>query len=328
MLTFGFRQSGIGMGRVLIRGQGVAASSCAQLLGTAGFAVAVEETDRPRLPAILLGGTTQTLLRDVFGNVDWLGDLPQIERRVVAWGPDSKTVTVPHFARVISEEALTERLSPRLAGGDARDAEWTFYASRPLPEGSLEHAFGTRRATTVAVECKDDSACWIESLRNGWLFLLPGWLLAVGGSPEALLGESQLVAEEVRVIGRAGGEFPAYPRIADPLCGPGWLCGGTAALAFDPLCGDGTGHAIREAILAAAVIRAEADPADLLAHYRARLVAAFRRHLEVCRGFYRTGGTSDWWRGELEQIERGIAWCGPDPRFRFQLTGFELRTTV
>ena len=147
----------------------------------------------------------------------------------------------------------------------------------------------------------------------------------MGGSPQALLGESRLIAEQVGGCGRMGAEFPAYPRIADPLCGPGWLCGGTAALAFDPLCGDGTGHAIREAILASAVIRAAAQGAnmdDLLAHYRARLVAGFRRHLKVCREFYATGGPGDWWRSELELIEKGIAWCGDDPQFRFQLTGF------
>ena len=38
------------------------------------------------------------------------------------------------------------------------------------------------------------------------------------------------------------------------MCGPGWLSCGTAALSFDPICGDGTGHAVREGILAAAVI--------------------------------------------------------------------------
>ena len=319
------------MGSVLIRGQGVAASSCAQLLGAAGFRVAVEETDRARLPAILLGGTTQTLIHDVFDATDWLRGLPRIERRVVAWGPDAKTITVPHFAVVISEDALAERLRPKLLEPGAGAAGWTFYASRPLPAGSVEHHFGTRRAAAVPVELKDGAdpaACWIESLANGWLFLIPGWLLAVGNSPEALLGESRLIAEQIRGYGHAGAEFPAYPRIADPLCGPGWLCGGTAALAFDPLCGDGTGHAIREAILASAVIRAAAQGAnadELLAHYRARLVAGFRRHLQVCRGFYATGGLGDWWRAELELIGKGIAWCGDDPQFRFQLDGFELR---
>jgi hypothetical protein len=96
------------------------------------------------------------------------------------------------------------------------------------------------------------------------------------------------------------------------------------------LCGDGAGHAIREAILAAAVMRAAsngANPDDLLEHYRARLVAAFRRHLMVCRQFYATGGSGDWWRAELERIDEGIAWCGADPPFRFQLEDFELRAT-
>ena len=294
----------------------------------------MEETDRARLPAIILGGTTQKLIRDVFGEADWLGGLPRIERRVVAWGPGAKTVTVPHLAVMAPEDTLAERLRPKLPEPDGAAAEWTFFASRPLPEPSAEHRFGTRRATTVAVEVKDGTdpaACWIESLRSGWLFLIPGWLVAVGGGPEALLAESRLIADLVKGFGRAGGEFPAYPRITDPLCGPGWLCGGTAALAFDPLCGDGTGHAIREAILASAVIRAAArgvNREELLAHYRARLVAGFRRHLEVCRQFYSTGGEGDWWRSELELIEQGIAWCGADPRFRFQLDGFELRTTV
>jgi len=319
------------MAGVLIRGQGVAASICAQLLGAAGLQVAVEETGRARLPAILLGGTTQTLIRDILGEGDWLRGLPRISKRVVAWGPDAKTVTVPHFAVVISEEALAERLRPKLAERDGAAAEWTFFASRPLPAASVEHHFGTRRATARAVELKDGadaSACWIESLANGWMFLIPGWLLAVGSPPDVLLGESRLIAEQIRRCGRAGAEFPAYPRIADPLCGPGWLCGGTAALAFDPLCGDGAGHAIREAILASAVIRAAAQGAhadELLAHYRARLVAGFRRHLEVCRHFYSAGGSGNWWRTELELIEQGIAWCGAEPRFRFQLNGFELR---
>ncbi len=39
-------------------------------------------------------------------------------------------------------------------------------------------------------------------------------------------------------------------------------------MAFDPICGDGTAHAIREAILAAAVIRALArgDPVNDFYH--------------------------------------------------------------
>jgi flavin-dependent dehydrogenase len=118
-----------------------------------------------------------------------------------------------------------------------------------------------------------------------------------------------VVAREIANISESAGEFPAYARIASPLCAPGWLACGTAAMAFDPICGDGTAHAIREAILASAVIRSltKSGPVDeLLAHYDARLTAGFRRHLEVCRQFYSSGGTGPLWTAELDAIDRGI----------------------
>ena len=46
-------------------------------------------------------------------------------------------------------------------------------------------------ASAVPVTLKENSdpaRCWIESLEDGWLFLIPGWLLAVGAPAEALLG--------------------------------------------------------------------------------------------------------------------------------------------
>jgi hypothetical protein len=150
-----------------------------------------------------------------------------------------------------------------------------------------------------------------------------------------LLGKSRVVAREIAHYASSSREFPAYARIASPLSGPGWLACGTAAMAFDPICGDGTAHAIREAILASAVIRALArggDGENVLSHYAARLTAGFRRHLELCRGFYQSGGKSPLWRAELDAIDRGIGWCDTqlDPQlktgagFSYRLRGFEL----
>ena len=88
---------------------------------------------------------------------------------------------------------------------------------------------------------------------------------------------------------------------------------------------------MREAILASAVIRALVNggpAADLLSHYEARLTAGFRRHLELCRAFYQSGGATPLWRSELEAIDRGIQWCdaklSAGVSFRYQLRGFEL----
>ncbi len=214
-----------------------------------------------------------------------------------------------HSAVVISEKDLIERLP-----------------AAPVVESAAyppQLSFGTRMATAFPVANSVADACWIESVESGWLFLLPGWLLAVGDSP---LEQSQLVAAQIVSIGEAAGRFPAYPRISNTLCDVDWLAVGGAAMSFDPICGDGVGNAVREAILATAVIRAGAAE-DLLAHYRARLVAGFLKHLELCRPFY-AACSGEWWRSELALLDKGIAWCREQLAnalpFRYQLRDFDL----
>ncbi len=326
---------------VLIRGEGVAACCCAHLLSRSGVPLTVETADRPRVPAIMLGEATQKLLADVFDRRDLFDELPRINKRIVAWGKNSTPIALPHSAVVVSEESLLDRIQsglPRPNPSSDREAAWTIFASRPLPGSSEEHHFGSRLATASAVQLKngcDPGACWIESLDHGWLFLLPGagraWLLSVGESAATLLSQSRLISEQIAETSASRGTFPSHPRIVQPLCDVGWLACGTAALGFDPLCGDGTGHAIREAILASAVVRAGIDGADagaLIAHYRTRLLAGFKRHLEACREFYRAGDSGPWWDRELNSLDRGLDWCTRQlesaPRFRFRLSGFAL----
>jgi hypothetical protein len=324
------------MNQITIQGDGVAASCCAYLLGKAGLTIKLQPLDRPRLPAILLGDHALALIRDIFQRSDLFQDAPKIRKRIVAWGAGSNVQALDHSAVVISEELLLKELSPKLALKDSNTPpDWTIYASRPLRAPVEEHPFGSRMASAVAVRLKDNSdpaACWIESLEDGWLFLIPNapgtaWMLAVGSAPGELLALSRVIREQIADAQPVASKFPAYPRLVSPLCGDGWLACGTAAMAFDPLCGDGTAHAVREAILASAVIRATANE-DVLAHYQARLTAGFRRHLALCQGFYTSGGDGRWWRRELDSIQQGIAWC--DRRlaahgdFRYQLRDFEL----
>jgi hypothetical protein len=333
--------------RICIQGDGVAAYCSAHLLGRAGYRVSLHRTDRPRLPAIMLSDAALALIREVFERPDAFRDAPSIRRRIVAWGktPNSegdKPLVLEHSAAVVSEQSLLESLELGLqvdADPSDREADWTIFASRPLPDAVTERRFGARIASAARVELQDgcdSAACSIESLEDGWLFLIPnapdaGWLLAVGGAVEPLLSGSRVVAPQIARFNRFG-EFPAYPRIVSPLSGPDWLVCGTAAMAFDPICGDGTAHAVREAILAAAVIRAidaGGDARELFAHYEARLMAGFQRHLALCSQFYRTGYGGPWWDAELESLERGLESLsiatGVRPEFRYQLNGFELK---
>ncbi len=326
---------------VLIRGDGVAARCCAHLLSRSGVPVSLQPTGRPRLPAIMLGSQAQALIQEVFGRERMFRDLPQVRRRIVAWGRGASPVELDHSAVVVSEELLLDMLGPALPNAsDGAGIGWTVFAARPLPVAAAECSFGSRMASATQVELKtaaEPAACWIESIEDGWLFLIAnapgsGWLLSVGAHPDSLLEQSRLIREQIAGPQSAAAQFAASPRIVAPLGEPGWIACGTAAMAFDPLCGDGTAHAIREAILASAVIQAAArgdHPVPLLAHYEARLAAGFKRHLAHCLQYYASGYGGPWWESEAASAAQGLAWC--DRRlnlhapFRYRLDGFELQ---
>lgn len=328
------------MPRILIRGDGVAACCCGLLLRRAGYEVHFDATARRRLPVVMLSDAALGLMRDVFGQPGLFRDSPRILRRFVAWGAGTDVAALDHGAVVVSEEELLGALeAPESNIGFDAPPDWAIVASRPLPVETVEHRFGSRSATAVPVELADSAepaACWMESLEDGWLFLITtrpgsGWMLSVGAPTTELLEKSRLVAGRVARCGEAIGTFPSSPRILSPLCGPGWLACGTAAVTFDPICGDGTANAVREAILGAAVIQAIEDGGDspsVLAHYEGRITAGFRKHLEISLGFYRSGGKSAWWQSETNSLLSGMAFC--DSRleatgaFKYRLAGFRL----
>jgi hypothetical protein len=326
---------------VTIRGGGAAAYCSAFLLRKASVPVVVQLTDRARLPVLMLSDSAVSLIQDVFEEPDLFYGLHRIRKRVVAWGREAEPSVLEHSATVVSEETLLQRLGRKIDFHDAGGtSNWSILSSRPLPAATAEHRFGSRTANAVKVSLRpeaDSSACWIEALEDGWLFLIPnaagsGWLLSVGEPPGALLAASRIVRRQILGLGSRRGDFPAYPRILSPLCGPGWLACGTAAMAFDPICGDGTAHAIREAILAAAVIQSAKQGGsvpDLLNHYEARLTAGFERHLKLCMGFYRSGFGGPWWEVEAKSLEEGIGWCSRKSagfaEYRYRLNGFELK---
>jgi len=283
----------------------------------------------------MISRATQQLFADVFHRTELFSATHPIHRRHVAWGGERRVL--PHEAVVADESTLLDLLPP-IASAEG-PADWTIHAAKPLPSGVSDTSFGDRTAHAAAVELRPGSdchACTIESVDAGWLFLMPqtrssAWLLTVGGDAESLLGKSRFIVPDIARITSAGAQFASHPRIAWPLCGARWLACGSGALAFDPICGDGSGNAIREAILAAAVVRAAHDNKDegqLRQHYRTRLLAGFERHLQVCAEFYRLGGQTDWWRAQLSAADAGIAWCrnqlGADVRYAYRLNGFDL----
>ncbi len=265
------------------------------------------------------------MLCEIAGDAALFLDTPRIRHRTVAWG-DSDPVTVDHSSAIVAEQDLLDRLWPRIPESN-EPAEWTIVAGG----ASQMLDFGSRRATVAEVALKDTrEKCWIESLESGWLFLIAGSettgrLIAVGGSPGQLLDRSRLIACEISGVGEASGDFASHPRILSPMFGESWLACGSAAMTLDPVCGDGCGHAVRESILAAAVIRGGAQP-SMLEHYQARLRLAFERHLALCRNFYTAGRSGEWWDREIESLDRGLAWSRAHAvrEWHHRLDGFDL----
>ena len=330
---------------VAVQGDGVAACCAVQLLRKSKIPVRLKVNRRASPLTVLVSPSTQRLLQDVFDYPPLLQGLPVIDKRIILWGQQSEPLTLPHAGLAVSEASLLQRLWNRLEDGDTAlpvEPNWRVISRN---EGSMvdEQHFGSRRATAVEVQLREGSdpgACSIESLPAGWLFLLPspsrkGSLLCVGGVPDALLGQSRLVARQVDSVSGSISSFAAYPRIAACLGAPGFLRCGTAAMGFDPLCGEGAGNAVREAILASAVLRALEDGENsrsVLQHYSSRLLAGFLRHLQSCREFYLSGRNGPWWDAELEQLETGIKWTGAQlselPPTSFRLVDFNLQPLV
>jgi 2-polyprenyl-6-methoxyphenol hydroxylase-like FAD-dependent oxidoreductase len=322
---------------VLLRGQGVAVSAAAHLLGQAGIDIALEPGTRRPVPVIMLSDPALALLRDVFGQPRLFADRPRIERRIVRWR-SGDPVVMPHGAVVVSEDDLAAALTPAHALPPAGEPSFTIHATAPFPAQDMLR-FGERPSSTARVALSPGAppaTCWIESANDGWLFLIPdgtggAWLLAVGDAPDALLAQAPMIAPLIAAIAPAGHRFDTSPRMLEQLAGDTWLACGTAALAFDPICGDGTAQATREAILASAVVTAMArgeDPAALCNHYHAMLLAALRRHLQLSLPFYAGGGTSPWWQNQFATARAGYdtttALLGHQPEPRFALSGFDL----
>ena len=305
---------------VHIEGEGVAAACCAQLFSDRGQLFSFARAVRPKPGAVLLSRQTVALIAEIFPAIDLISVCHPIEKRIVAWG-EAEPITLPHVAFVIAEDDLLARLWQQVSLSDPSAEQptgWRFLSrASSCPQ---QKVFGTRIASVTRALLKrhaERGACWIESVAAGWLFLLPrgdeaATLISVGDRPDALLSQSRLIANIIDGVHGPATEVPAYPRIARPLGGDGWLACGGAAMAFDPLCGEGTGNAVRQAYLATALyasLRAGEPVKDLLVHYTSRQMHGLLRHLQLCLRFYESGGATPFWRSEAAMLQQGIDWA-------------------
>jgi len=290
----------------------------------------------PDGPVLLLGAGTLELLGHVFdGLEDIFTGAHTLRWRHVRWGPEAESVTMPAPAIVMRESELVEALWSARARGVATAGcgrwctrrPWVLSArGRDASAARARLSFGRRRMISAEFETFehiDETSAWIETTPGGWIFMAPmGQRRAcvqamVADEPVDALDRLLAMVAATRDVRRhvaaplAGASvFAAAPSLAEPPCEPGLIAVGDEAMSLDPICGDGVGHAVRGALLAAATVGAIArglGTRRCLEHYRTRLETVVARHVRACQRYYAAADLAECWAGEQEHAERALA---------------------
>jgi flavin-dependent dehydrogenase len=311
--------------RILVTGVGVAGLTAAQLLARRGCSVTVVDAGARPAPAVVLNSVTISLLEEVWGGDGMLlAGAHQLTGRRVRWGGAGvETAAQPGVS--MDSGVLARRLRERLVcdlvtGGPpgceraAGDWDWVIDADR-TGDGL---AAGRRCVLAAQVRLRPDvpdvpdGLCRMETVPDAWIHLAPlgaGLATVQAMVPTCPDDPAALLAALVARTDELGGlitepdgpvtVFEAAPRLAEPRCGPGWLAVGDRAMKLDPLSGSGAASAVRQAILAAAVVGAPSagvPVAEALAHYARRLHDAFLDHLAHCLRYYGAAFSIPAWR--------------------------------
>jgi hypothetical protein len=346
-----------------VLGSGVAALCSALILARHGWRVDLHDGDSSAGPRLVLNATTVQLVNQLFGeNIALWPEAHALRGRYVRWDAAAGERFFGEPATVISSQVLGRRLRERVLGTTDRIAvasagaekgraeplagdRWVIAARGRSAAGSGYRNWLRRCVLSADVACDAaTSSAFTEATTDGWLFLFPhapgmatlqAMVADVAADPAAqiaaMLAETTLIAPRLRETPRTATVARAAPRLRDDLCRSGWIAVGNEALSLDPLCGDGTGHALREAILAAAVVRWIEDglpAAEALDHYRNRLQRTLAAHLRACAAFYGEVRFAGAWDAEIAAMEKGTRdlerSVAARPEAALRIRGFDL----
>lgn len=297
-----------------IHGGGIAALAAARALSRLGWRLALGD-DPPPSHRVVLSARTVATLDSLFGDPALWHGTHRLRRRYVRWD-GQRTALLPGDAYVVH----SGRLAARMRASVARDAR----ATRGTANGTLTIAArgtnGLQRvrwgervmlvAETRLAAGADPDASWTEATPSGWIFVAPATartalVQAMVPTPprdpaaalQALIAGARTIAPILDGAPREVRAVSGAPGLARELCGPGLIVAGEEALSVDPVSGEGSGYAAREAILAAAVadaVETGLDAEVAFDHYRARLEHALAAHLRTCLQVYTAPFDASW----------------------------------
>ncbi|MDW9670853.1 hypothetical protein GOB27_30465 [Sinorhizobium meliloti] len=120
-------------------------------------------------------------------------------------------------------------------------------------------------------------------------------------------GQATLLTSVLRanpdIFERESDEASTAPSLLVENPSSSYLPIGDALMTLDPLCGDGTGHGIKSALIATGVLNSmnvTVPDALALSHFVARSRFAYGTHLKHCRRFYLSMKYSSCWVGDVD----------------------------
>lgn len=291
-----------------------------------GWSVQIAADRRGAAHPIVLNGAARYLLDRIWG-VELLAGLPHhvLARRIILWR-DRTPRRIDDAAIVLDMWALAERMAAHAAAAGVTSPEracaepvsWTVVATGRAAAGGTSLSGGERVALVapVATAAADPDALLIEAGERGWAALVPtdrngGVLFACTPKTAAsredaladLLAGTHAVRRAVGAIDGPIAVFGAAPSLRSPLhSAPAAVFAGDAALAFDPLSGDGATVALRTAHLAASLAEAHARGTALealMAFYSYRLARAMGVHVRGLLSLYAEAPFCQAWASEL-----------------------------
>ncbi len=330
-------------------GYGVAALAAAAVLGRAGIPFSL--ADAPSAVRLLtLNRPTQELLADLFSQ-KLLKGLATSGGRIVDWEQASTATRVEDDALVIDLATLLARMRDQIA-----------LAQHPLPSPAIRIMAGGRETNARLTAAPPLATCYWDRLQicveprgtgtlagqhvyageHGWTFtaarLGGGWFAQATVLPGVDAGERAAVSL-ARAMGLAhAGDIPVpdgwidtAPALGSAVGPASQLYAGDAAVAYDPLCGDGCGHALRSGVLAAAVaVRALRHPEEAeqaRGWYRSRLRLSFVQHLNACADIYGRARFAKQWQqyhAALLRLSTRLNLLGGDTDLSYHLIDTQL----
>ena len=193
----------------------------------------------------------------------------------------------------------------------------------------------------------EKTSYWIETVTNAWVFLaplgnqrallqvmVPNFLTESRQLLPYILEQTLRIKYQISELVGSSITFSAFPQILPflsgqvRLSGATWMAVGDAAFCVDPISGDGTGYAIRGAILATSIMNSMTcnlvENSNVLHHYSLRLYQAFLAHLKACISYYSASFSTLSWQAEIDLMQKAFThrkisqWQSQELKFKLQ----------